>query len=174
MLCKCVIKYLDHRNSTVHKYSFKKSLTFSETAFSVHIFAVNLKTMGRNTRKATEAKKQAMIDALEANSGNITAAAKQVEISVRTHYKWLKEDEAYENEVINIKDISFGKVKESLLEKALKMVDSGNTAVLNQLLRIYFKKLPEEIATTSIQNDNQKWDMRPDEEETDDDEESTD
>ena len=130
--------------------------------------------MGRNTRKATEAKKQAMIDALEANSGNITAAAKQVEISVRTHYKWLKEDEAYENEVINIKDISFGKVKESLLEKALKMVDSGNTAVLNQLLRIYFKKLPEEIATTSIQNDNQKWDMRPDEEESDDDEESTD
>lgn len=115
-----------------------------------------------------------MIDALEANFGNITAAAKQAEISVRTHYKWLKEDEAYENEVINIKDISFGKVKESLLEKALKLVDNGNTAVLNQLLRIYFKKLPEEIQATSTMNDNQKWDMRPDEDDTVDDEKSTD
>jgi len=124
--------------------------------------------MGRNTHQVTEVKKQAMIDALEANSGNITAAAAQAEIAVRTHYKWMKEDESYENEVVNIKDISFGKVKESLLEKALKLVDNGNTSVLNQLLRIYLKKLPEEIETTSTRNDNQKWDMREEEEEDED------
>ncbi len=101
-----------------------------------------------------------MIGALEANFGNITAAAKQAEISVRTHYKWLLEDSAYEKEVVNIKDISFGKMKESLLEKALKMVDNGNATVLNQLLRIYFKNLPEEMETISTLHENQKWDMR--------------
>jgi hypothetical protein len=115
--------------------------------------------MGKNSPMATEIKKQAMIDALEANFGNITEAANHAEISVRTHYKWLKEDSAYEREVVNIKDISFGKVKESLLEKALKLVDNGNTTVLNQLLRIYFKKLPEEMEITHRTNDNQKWDM---------------
>ena len=121
--------------------------------------------MGRNTRQVTEVKKQAMINTLEVKMGNVTKAAEEAGITVQTHYRWLKEDEAYEYEVINIKDISFGKVKESLLEKALKLVDNGNTAVLNQLLRIYFKKLPEEIDTTRIVNDNQKWDMRPDEDE---------
>jgi hypothetical protein len=121
--------------------------------------------MGRNSQQATAIKKQAMIDALEANFGNITAAAKHAEIDVRTHYKWLKEDEAYEYEVVNIKDISFGKVKENLLEKALKLVDNGNTTVLNQLLRIYFRNLPEEMQTTSNMNENQKWDLRREEDE---------
>jgi len=116
--------------------------------------------MGQNSAIATQLKKQAMIGALEANFGNITAAAKQAEISVRTHYKWLLEDSAYEKEVVNIKDISFGKMKESLLEKALKMVDNGNATVLNQLLRIYFKNLPEEMETISTLHENQKWDMR--------------
>lgn len=116
--------------------------------------------MGQNSAVATKIKKQAMIDALEANMGNITAAAKQAEISVRTHYKWLKEDEDYENEVVNIKDISFGKVRESLLEKAFKLVEGGNAVVLNQLLRIYFKKLPEEIENVSAANEGHKWDIR--------------
>jgi hypothetical protein len=150
-------------------------LTFSENTFSVYIFAVNLNTMGKNTLEVTAAKKQAMIDALEANFGNITAAAKQADISVRTHYKWLKEDEDYEDEVTNIKDISFGKMKETLLEKAMKRIDDGNTAVLNQLLRIYFKKLPDEMEVTSRVNDNTKWDIRNyEEEEAEEDEEEND
>ncbi len=105
-----------------------------------------------------------MINAIEINCGNITAAAKQAGVNVRTHYRWMKEDENYEMEVVNIKDISFGKVKENLLGKALKLVDDGNTAVLNQLLRIYFKKLPEEMQTTRALNENQKWDLREEEE----------
>lgn len=118
--------------------------------------------MNKNSKETTAKQKEAMINALEVHFGNIAQAAEQAKISVRTHYRWMKEDEAYENEVINIKDISFGKVKESLLEKALKLVENGNTAVLNQLLRIYFKKLPDEIETTSTLNENQKWDMRQD------------
>ena len=119
--------------------------------------------MAKNTDDETDKLKESMINAIEMNCGNITAASKQAGVNVRTHYRWMKEDENYEMEVVNIKDISFGKVKENLLGKALKLVDDGNTAVLNQLLRIYFKKLPEEMQTTHIINDNQKYDLRPDE-----------
>jgi hypothetical protein len=126
-------------------------------------FCIKLNNMAKKSQDSTTQKKEAMLDAIEASFGNITQAAQIAGINARTHYRWLKEDEAYEYEVVNVKDISFSKVKESLLEKALKLVNDGNTAVLNQLLRIYFKNLPEEIAVTGRVNDNQKWDMRREE-----------
>ena len=116
--------------------------------------------MAKKLQDSTDKKKEAMIEAIEASFGNVTKAAQIAGINVRTHYRWLKEDEAYEDEVVNIKDISYGKVRETLMEKALKLIEDGNTAVLNQLLRIYFQKLPEEMETISTVNDNQKWDIR--------------
>jgi hypothetical protein len=120
--------------------------------------------MQKISQDATTKKKEAMLDAIEASLGNVTQAAQIAGINARTHYRWLKEDEAYEDEVVNIKDISFGKMKESLLEKALKLVDNGNATVLNQLLRIYFKNLPGEMQTANNLNESQKWNMRQEEE----------
>ena len=38
------------------------------------------------------------------------------------------------------------------MEKALKRIEKSDSAVLNQLLRIYFKALPEEMETTRKMN----------------------
>jgi hypothetical protein len=43
-------------------------------------------------------------------------------------------------------------MKDTLMEKALMSIDKGDSAVLNQLLRIYFKALPEEMETTRKMN----------------------
>lgn len=89
--------------------------------------------------------KKEMINALEENMGNVTAAAKKVGITPRTHYRWLKEDDEYADATENMKDISYRRVKDSLIEKALKKIDEGDTPMLMKMLSIYLKKLPEEM-----------------------------
>lgn len=93
-----------------------------------------------------------MINALEANFGNVTAAAKVVKITPRTHYRWLKEDTEYAEEAENMKDISFRRIKDNLLEKALKMIDNGDSGVLGKMIAVYFKNIPQEMLVASRYN----------------------
>jgi len=101
--------------------------------------------MGLNSDAATAIQKKEMINALEESMGNVTAAAKKVGITPRTHYRWLKEDEEYADATENMKDISYRRVKDSLIEKALSKIEKGDTAVLMKMLSIYLKKLPDEM-----------------------------
>jgi len=108
--------------------------------------------MGKNSSPATAIRKEAMIKALEANYGNVSVAAKAVNIYASTHYRWLTEDHEYAQKAENMRDICFRKAKDSLLETAFKKIEQGDSAVLNQLLRIYLKKLPEEMEKVSHYN----------------------
>jgi transposase-like protein len=101
--------------------------------------------MGTNSEAATAIQKKEMVNALEANMGNVTAAAQKVGITPRTHYRWLKEDDEYADATENMKDISYRRVKDSLIEKALSKIEKGDTAVLMKMLSIYLKKLPDEM-----------------------------
>jgi|SRR6185312_6794750 len=101
--------------------------------------------MGTNSEAVTAIKKKEMINALENSFGNVTEAAKKVGITPRTHYTWLKEDDEYADAAENMKDISYRRVKDSLVEKALSKIENGDTTVLLKMLSIYLKKLPEEM-----------------------------
>ena len=101
--------------------------------------------MGHNSEAVTAIKKKEMINALEDNFGNVTAAAKAVGITPRTHYTWLKEDDEYADATENMKDISYRRVQDSLIEKALSKIEKGDTKVLLKMLSIYLKRLPEEM-----------------------------
>jgi Bacterial regulatory protein, Fis family len=103
----------------------------------------------KNSPVSSGIKKKAMIEALEANLGNITRASKQAGIKPRTFYRWLKEDEDFHREVYEMKHVNNSMMKDSILYAALKKIEQGDTAVLNQLLRIYLKKLPDEIEMIS-------------------------
>jgi hypothetical protein len=108
--------------------------------------------MPKNSPAATAIQKKKMIDALVANFGNVHQAAKALKMDTRTHYRWLSEDSEYAQEAENIRDISYRKVKDNLLENALKKIEKGDSAVLNKMLGIYFKKLPEEMERVSHYN----------------------
>ena len=71
----------------------------------------------------TEHQKEAMIKALESSLGIVTAACKQVGIARETHYRWLKEDEAYHKAVMDIEDIALD-FAESRLHNKIKKEDT--------------------------------------------------
>ncbi len=101
--------------------------------------------MGTNSAVVVALQKKKMIDALEANFGSVTKAAKDVKITPRTHYRWLREDREYAEQTEDMRDIAFRKVKDTLFQKALTMIDKGDASVLNKMLTIYFKNVPEEM-----------------------------
>ncbi len=101
--------------------------------------------MSKNSVEETALQKKKMIDALEANFGSVTKAAIEVKITPRTHYRWLKEDREYAEQTEDMRDISFRKIKDTLFQKALTMIDKGDASVLNKMLTIYFKNIPEEM-----------------------------
>lgn len=108
--------------------------------------------MGKNSEVATAAQKQKMIGAIEVHFGNITKAANMTGINARTHYRWMKEDQEYAEEAENMKDISFRKIKDKLLEKALDLIDKDDPAILNRMMSIYFKNIPQEMDRVSRYN----------------------
>lgn len=55
---------------------------------------------------STEARKKAMLAALEKSLGVVTTAARQVGIERTTHYNWMKEDEDYKHAVESIDDVA--------------------------------------------------------------------
>lgn len=108
--------------------------------------------MSKNDPHEILRQKDMMINALEINYGNVRMAAKVAGISTRTHYRWRKEDEDYERKTDNLKDIGYRDIKESLIDIALKKAQKGDTFVLNQMLRIFLKDLPEDMKMVSRYN----------------------
>jgi hypothetical protein len=106
----------------------------------------------RRTEEDIVKKKAVMLNAIEVCFGNISKAAKMAKITTRTHYRWLKEDRQYAVESEDVKDICFRNRKEQLLEIAFELAQKGNITVVNKLLSIYCKNLPEEMRMASYQN----------------------
>jgi DNA-binding XRE family transcriptional regulator len=63
--------------------------------------------------------KKAMIEALEKSLGVVTTAAKQVGISRKTHYEWLKDDLEYKQAVEELADVALD-FAESQLHKQIQ------------------------------------------------------
>ena len=90
-----------------------------------------------------------MLGALELNYGNVRKSAKMTKINILTHYRWLKEDHEYSDQAENIADIGFRNIKDDLLDLSMRIAEKGNVSVLNKLLGIYFKNVPEEMKMIS-------------------------
>lgn len=99
-----------------------------------------------------EKQKERMITALEANRGNVCKAAKLAGIDARTHYRWRKEDERYEDRTDNLKDLCYRDIKESLIDKGLEMAQKGSERVLIKMLGLFLKDLPEEMKALNRMN----------------------
>ena len=80
--------------------------------------------------------KKGMVEALEKSLGVVTSACKSVGISRETHYRWLREDETYKNEVESISDIALD-FAETQLQKQIK---EGSTAATIFYLKTKGKK----------------------------------
>jgi hypothetical protein len=80
--------------------------------------------------------KNAMIQALEKSLGVVTTACKSIDISRETHYRWMREDEAYKEAAESIGDIALD-FAESQLHKQIK---DGNTAATIFYLKTKGKK----------------------------------
>ena len=80
--------------------------------------------------------KKGMLEALEKSLGIVTTACKTVGITRKTHYEWLKKDEAYRASVESIEDMTLD-FAESQLHKQIK---DGNTAATIFLLKCKGKK----------------------------------
>lgn len=109
--------------------------------------------MGKSSAEVTARKKELMLLALEANFGNVWKAAKLIKIANSTHYRWMKEDPVYASEAENLKDIGFRDLRDDLIYKAMKQVEKGNVQVLNKMLGIFCKDLPEEMRMLRRCND---------------------
>jgi hypothetical protein len=76
-----------------------------------------------NSNEIQHPKKEAMIQALEKHLGVVTTACKTVDIDRTTHYRWLKEDEAYKEATEDIDNVSLDFAESQLL----KQIKDGNT-----------------------------------------------
>ena len=80
--------------------------------------------MATKRTKSDNLKKEAMIQALEKSIGVVTTACKSVGISRDTHYRWMKEDEQYANQVQELSDVALDFAESSLH----RQIQSGSTA----------------------------------------------
>ncbi len=80
--------------------------------------------------------KKRMIAALESTLGVVASACKRTGISRQTHYRWLKEDPAYKEEVDSIGDLSLD-FAESQLHS---LIASGNVVAVLFYLKTKGKK----------------------------------
>ena len=80
--------------------------------------------------KINNLKKQAMLKALEARLGNVTLAAKDVDIDRTTHYLWMDVDADYRKAVEELANVTLDFAEGKLME----LVDEKNvTAVIYYL-----------------------------------------
>ncbi|CAB4162070.1 hypothetical protein UFOVP780_12 [uncultured Caudovirales phage] len=70
--------------------------------------------------------KKAMINALEKSLGIVTSACKAVGIARETHYRWMREDEQYNESVKSIEDIALD-FAESQLHKQIRDGEVSST-----------------------------------------------
>ena len=71
----------------------------------------------------TEKKKELMLEALEAELGNITRACKRINVGRRTHYDWMARDAEYRKMVTEISEQAIDFAEEHLL----KQIKAGDT-----------------------------------------------
>ena len=105
--------------------------------------------MSKNSPEGTARQKEMMLKALEANYGNVRAAAKLAGISSQTHYNWRKQDLEYEAKTDSMRDVCYRDIKENLISKGLKQIEKGNASVLIKMLSIFLKDLPDEMKILS-------------------------
>ncbi len=77
--------------------------------------------------KSRHIKKESMIKALEQSLGIVTAACKKADIPRSTFYKWLKEDEEFKKQVVDIENIALD-FAESQLHKQIS--DNSTSATI--------------------------------------------
>lgn len=65
-----------------------------------------------------------MIEALERSLGVVTSACKNVGISRETHYRWMREDDQYKKNVLELENVALD-YAETQLHKQIK---GGNTS----------------------------------------------
>ena len=71
-------------------------------------------------------KKKIFIEALKEQLGVVTAAAKQTGVNRTTHYKWMKQDSKYKEEVDALDDLVLDFAENALF----KMMKEKNTAAV--------------------------------------------
>lgn len=100
-------------------------------------------------RKSTAIQKEAMIKALKASLGNVSAACESVGISRQTHYRWLEEDEDY--------SVAFENIGEQVLDFAetslVTQIKEKNTAATIFYLKTKGKKRGYIEAVVNINNE---------------------
>ena len=77
--------------------------------------------------KSRHIKKESMIKALEQSLGIVTVACKKADIPRSTFYKWLKEDEEFKKQVIDIENTALD-FAESQLHKQIS--DNSTSATI--------------------------------------------
>lgn len=75
---------------------------------------------------ATDARKNAMLQALEKTLGVVTTAARQAGIERTTHYNWMKEDPDYKRAVESLDDVALD-FAESKLHSLIQNDDTAAT-----------------------------------------------
>lgn len=76
--------------------------------------------------KATDTKKNAMLQALEKSLGVVTTAARVVGIERTTHYNWMNTDEEYKEAVLSLDDVALD-FAESKLHSMINNEDTAAT-----------------------------------------------
>lgn len=84
----------------------------------------------------TDILKKAMLEALEKSLGIVTTACKSTGISRETHYRWLREDAEYKEQVDGITDIALDFAE----SKLHKQIDKGDTTATIFYLKTKGKK----------------------------------
>ncbi len=110
--------------------------------------------MRRNSKNETAKQKGVMLASLEAFHGNVKNAALDAKVSERTHYRWCREDNDYNNSVGSLLDIRHRHAKEELLEIAMRKIEAGDVRVLIKMLGIFYKNFVDEQNRLNTFNDN--------------------
>lgn len=72
----------------------------------------------------SQQKKTAMLAALRSSLGIVTRAAELVGIDRRTHYRWMREDDEYRQDVDDLQEVALDFAE----SKLHKLMDDGNAA----------------------------------------------
>lgn len=88
------------------------------------------------TSERIDKNKSNMIEALDKAFGIVSKACEMVGISRQTHYRWMKEDEEYKDQVDDIQDVALDFAENALL----KQIQQGNTAATIFYLKTRGKK----------------------------------
>lgn len=92
-----------------------------------------------NTEKkqtATDKRKAAMLEALEASAGIVSTAAAKCGVSRRTHYQWLNDDPDYKAAVDDLQNIIIDKAETTLINA----IESGDITATIFLLKTLGKR----------------------------------